>query len=161
MFLTRIAFIAFLLGCLVLSHTDAGKQLWMGFQVGRYKKSRGNYDVLDRIGFRYWRVPATCDVDFVSGCANLESEELGVVNSILAWVWPILLGFVVNTNTLILLSLPAYHHGRALHVLHGLSDDDDSQSQLKAWEQLIRPLMEEWKTVCVLATLTSGYVLHS
>ena len=149
MFLMQMASIAFLLGCLVLSHTDAEKQLWMGSQVGRSKKSGGIRDP-NTIGFHCW-CPST---DCVSQCT-------GVANPVLPWVWPILLGFVVNTNTLILLSLPAYHRGRALHVLHGLSDDDDSQSQLKAWEQLIRPLMEEWKTVCVLATLTSGYVSHS
>ncbi|KIK06139.1 hypothetical protein K443DRAFT_310115 [Laccaria amethystina LaAM-08-1] len=181
MFLMRIASITFLLGWLP-SHTDTEKQLWMGSQVGHSKHSRGyaiqrdffsdrsrrflytniswNHQC-DAFEFRYSFPSTACSNYFVQcdGFANPESEKLGVVNAILAWVWPILLGLFVNTNTLILLNLPAYHRGRALHILHGLSDDDDSQSQLKAWEQLIRPLMEEWKIVCVLATLTFGAAL--
>lgn len=176
----RIASIAFLLGCLVLFRTDAEKQLWMGSQVGCSKKSRGNHTIRwdffnDRLSHLYAEIvwnhrcdefnpsgfwcwcPPTAYSDCVSQCTGVPNPDVGGVA--LAWVWPILLGFVVNASTLILLNLPAYHRGRALHVLYGLSDDDDSQSQLTAWEQLIRPLLEEWKTVCVLATLTSGAAL--
>ena len=120
-------------------------------------------DRFDRSEFWYW-CPSNEGSDWAfydDARANPDSGRLGVVNFVFTWIWPILLGFAAHANTLILLSLPAYHRGRALHILHGLSDNDDSQSQLKAWEQLIRPLMEEWKTVSVLTTLTSGYVSHS
>jgi hypothetical protein len=88
---------------------------------------------------------------------DLECGILEVIKSLFSRLSILLLGLVVNVHTLTLLNLPAYHRSRALHVIQGLSDDADFDSQVKAWEQLIRPLIEEWKTVCVLAALMSGY----
>ncbi|KIK01060.1 hypothetical protein K443DRAFT_678749 [Laccaria amethystina LaAM-08-1] len=187
MLLKRLTSIIFLAQCLP-SYTNAGKQLWNISHVGSSSRGllglnyAGQWHAPDRIlsattepsriswdadvsGIYYGR-PDCCfhsstvlSDQCVERFGDLECGILEVIKSLFSRLSILLLGLVVNVHTLTLLNLPAYHRSRALHVIQGLSDDADFDSQVKAWEQLIRPLIEEWKTVCVLAALMSGATL--